>query len=292
MYHHLTAVLCVLTLTGCGDWGRVPKSGAVVASGHGGLSVTTDELIARLAEQPAFVRAGYSTMERKKELLDTAVRFEVLAQEAERLGLDRDPEVISAQRKVMVQKLVQQRMQAASPPITEGELTRYYEAHRAEYQQPKRLRLQALEFDAPAGAPERAQVGARARQALQSGQPFEAVAAAFSEARAAADEPGLQTGEALSERYGPAAAAALLMLSKSEVSEVLETPAGLVIARVLEVQEAGPKPMQLVRAQIENTLQRARRAQAFEAWVASLKDGAAVSIDERALEALQLGATP
>ena len=125
-------VLCAIALSGCGEWNRLPKPDAIVASGRG-LVVTASEFTTRLEEQPPFVRAGYSTLERKKELLDSMVRFEVLAREAERLGLDRDPEVVEAQQKVMVQKLVQSRLQTGGPVITEAELTRYYEAHQGEF---------------------------------------------------------------------------------------------------------------------------------------------------------------
>lgn len=184
-----TAVLCALTLAGCGDWNSLPSTSVVVASGRGGLKVTAEEFTARLEEQPPFVRAGYSSLERKKELLETVVRFEVLAQEAERLGLDRDPEAVRAQHKVMVQKLVQARLQATGPAITEAEISRYYQAHRAEYLEP-------------------------------------------------------------------------------------------------------PRTLEQVRAQIENKLQREARGRAYEAWVTSLKDRAAVSVDVLALEAIQLSPGP
>ncbi|MDP1823110.1 MAG: peptidylprolyl isomerase [Archangium sp.] len=285
-----TAVLCALTLTACGDWNRLPKPDAIVASGRG-LAVTATEFTARLEEQPPFVRAGYSTLERKKELLDSMVRFEVLAREAERLGLDRDPEVVQAQRKVMVQKLVQSRLQAGDPVITEAELTRYYEDHRGEYQQPKRARLQVIELRAEVGSPDREKKIARARLALaqvKAGQPFGAAVADFSEAPGG--ELEFQTLAELSARYGLLAAEALFALTQSQVSEVLETPDGLLIARVVSVEQAGPRPLDQVRAQLENKLQRDARSRALEEWVTSLKERAAVSVDEQALEAIQVTA--
>jgi peptidyl-prolyl cis-trans isomerase C len=185
----IAVVSSVLLLT-CEVERSVPRGGAVVATGRGGLTITADELVARLEEQPAFVRAGYSSLEKKKELLTSVVRFEALAEEARRQGLDRDPEVLRAMRKLMVQKLVEARQQAAGTPVTEAEVSRYYAEHRAEF------------------------------------------------------SPG--PGEE-------------------------------------------PRPLEEVRAQLENKLQRQQRARAFEAWVRSLEEGAAVTVDERALEAVQLG---
>lgn len=290
--HHLTAaVLCATALSGCGDWNRLPKPDAIVASGRG-LAVTATEFTARLEEQPPFVRAGYSTLERKKELLDSMVRFEVLAREAERLGLDRDPEVVQAQRKVMVQKLMQSRLQAGGPVIAEAELTRYYEEHRGEYLQPKRARFQVIELRAAAGSPDREKKHARARLALtrvKAGQPFGAAVAEFSdEATASAGELEWQTLAELSDRYGLLVAEALWALPESEVSEVLETAEALLIARVISLEQAGPRPFEQVRAQLENKLQRDARSRALEVWVTSLRDRAAVSVDEHALDAIQL----
>ena len=277
MRHLTIAVVSLLTLT-CGDGRSLPKGGAVVATGRGGLKITADELSARLEEQPPFVRASYGSLERKKELLDAVVRFEVLAQEAQRQGLDQDPEVLHAMRKVMVQKLVQARQQAAAPALSEVELTRYYEDHRAEYLQLPRVGLQVLVFSSSAGGQ-----AARALAQVRAGQPFEAAMTEFS-----GSQHELQTREELSGRYGLRAAEALLALDPSQVSEVLETPEGLVIARVTDVQRATARPFEQVRAQIENKLQRERRARGFEAWVTSLREAAALSVDERALEGVEL----
>ena len=62
---------------------------------------------ARMAEQSEQVRARYATPEKRREFLDSLIRFEVLAAEARRQGLERDPEVARTLEKVMVQRLVQ-----------------------------------------------------------------------------------------------------------------------------------------------------------------------------------------
>jgi peptidyl-prolyl cis-trans isomerase C len=83
--------------------------GPVLARGRG-IAVTEADFRAKLAEQSPFARAYDGTMERKKELLETVIRFELLAKEAEEQGLDRDPEVRAAARRIMVQKLLRKRL--------------------------------------------------------------------------------------------------------------------------------------------------------------------------------------
>jgi peptidyl-prolyl cis-trans isomerase C len=81
------------------------RQGPVLARG-GGIAVTEADFRAKLAEQSTFARAYDGTLERKKDLLETVIRFELLAKEAEDQGLDKDPEVRAALRRLMVQKLL------------------------------------------------------------------------------------------------------------------------------------------------------------------------------------------
>src|SRR5512147_2020752 len=104
------------------------KKGPLVAKGNG-IAITADEFKARLDEQSPFIRARYTTLDRKKEFLDSLIRFEVLAHEAEKQGLAKDPDVQNTLKKIMVQKLVQKNFQdqAGANDIPEPELQKYYD---------------------------------------------------------------------------------------------------------------------------------------------------------------------
>lgn len=96
---------------------------------HPTTMTLADQLRARIDEQPPLLRARFSSPEMKKELLESMVRFELLAGEARKRGLDKDPEVQEGVRKLMVQRLLrsafdEQPGQAAG----EDELRRYYAA--------------------------------------------------------------------------------------------------------------------------------------------------------------------
>src|SRR5690348_3702459 len=69
----------------------------------------------------------------RRELIDGMVRFELLAQAADRAGLMQDPDVIHAQRQIAVTKLVNQTLGAAASPesITSDDVAREYAARRA-----------------------------------------------------------------------------------------------------------------------------------------------------------------
>src|SRR5690349_16839339 len=55
----------------------------------GATTITVGEFADRLSSQSPYLRARYSSPERKREFLDNMVRFELLAIEAEKRGLDK-----------------------------------------------------------------------------------------------------------------------------------------------------------------------------------------------------------
>src|SRR5260370_850811 len=58
------------------------------------VRITIGEFQERLNRQSPYIRARYTSLEKKKEFLATQIQFEVLAKEAYRRGLDKDPEVV------------------------------------------------------------------------------------------------------------------------------------------------------------------------------------------------------
>jgi peptidyl-prolyl cis-trans isomerase C len=143
----LLAVVALAACPGPGDQKKPkkPKTGAVVAV-VGGEDLTVDELQQKLAEQSPFVRARYADPEKKKELLDAQVRFEVLAKEAEARGFADDPEVQEAVKKIIVQKLTREEFdgRVQLKDITDAELQAYFEAHEADYQKPEMVRASVV----------------------------------------------------------------------------------------------------------------------------------------------------
>ena len=88
-------VACALLgtlLAACPGKKSVEKTGPTVAT-VGDDVITADEFKKRLDETSPFLRARYNTLERKKEFLENLIRNDLLAQEAQRRGLDKAPAV-------------------------------------------------------------------------------------------------------------------------------------------------------------------------------------------------------
>ncbi|HSN13849.1 MAG TPA: peptidylprolyl isomerase, partial [Anaeromyxobacteraceae bacterium] len=210
----LPLVLAVAAVAACQGQRGPKKSGPAVARGDG-VVITADEFKSRLKEQSPIIRSRFTTVERKKEFLDGLIRFEVLAAEAERQGLDQDPDVQNAVRKLMVQKLVQKYFQdgAGGKDVPEADLRAYYDKNKAEYYRPARVRIAAVSFFAAQGAPERAAKATAARQAAaeikaqvaKNPLAFGQLAQKLSEdaaTRAIGGDLGFKSLEELSKAYG------------------------------------------------------------------------------------------
>jgi peptidyl-prolyl cis-trans isomerase C len=305
MRRFLVLGLCALAVACQPQRGNQKKSGAPVARGAG-FTITTDEFKARIDEQSPFIRARYSTLERKKEFLDNLIRQEVLAVEAERQGLDKDPDVRATLRKIMVQKLVQKKFaqDAASPPsVPEADLQKYYDEHRAEYVRPRKVRVHAVVFNAPAGSPDRAKKLALAKKALLKVQAeekknplaFAQVVAEYSEdaaTKATAGDLQFRTHDELEQAYSKPVAEAAFALKPGETSGVVQSPTGLYLLRFVGEQPEVNRSFDQMRMQIANKLSRERKTKEFDEWLKGLKEKAKITVDEKALETVEVAAAP
>src|SRR5256885_9098517 len=100
------AAFAVASIAGCK---RDGKHGPVIAR-VGNVPITAEESKRRLDETSPFLRARYNTIERKKEFLESLIRNELLAQEAERQGLDKSPAVREQVKRAMIQELTKKQL--------------------------------------------------------------------------------------------------------------------------------------------------------------------------------------
>ena len=122
--------------------GLTPQQAAATLVQVGDTTITVGEFAQRLAEQSPYLRARYNSPERRREFLENMVRFELLAQEAQRRGLDADPEVRRTRDQVMIQQMMKSEFEdrIRLSDISDAETSSYYEAHRDEFVKPEQVR--------------------------------------------------------------------------------------------------------------------------------------------------------
>jgi peptidyl-prolyl cis-trans isomerase C len=303
MIRRASLAVAVLAVLACSK--SPAKKGPVVASG-GGISITAEELKARLDEQSPMIRSSFQSLDRKKQFLDNMLRFELLAKAAEKEGLANDPDVQFTMKKVMVSKYYQKffQDQGSAKGVPDAEVQKYYDEHQDEFHRPARIHLAHVFLKAEAGSPERAKKAAEAKKLLQKvlAEEKKNPTALASTARDVSEDAAtktvggdlaLKTKAELEQAYGKAFAEAALNLKDNETSaSVLESPHGLHLVRALGRQPELNRPLDEVKPQIAARLGSQRKTKEFDDFVKKLREDAKVQVNDAELEKVAVAAGP
>jgi peptidyl-prolyl cis-trans isomerase C len=296
-----TGFAVVLVLSGCKPTppGQ-QKSGPAVAQGDG-VVVTVAEFQARLDEQSPFLRQRYSTLERKKEFLDSLVKFEILAAAAQKEGYANDPDVQLTMKRAMVQKLVQKKFGEGDPKdVSDADVQKFYDEHKDDFVKAPRVRTTAVlvaatDADKAAKKAQATKLLAQVKAAAKK-DPL----AITNLARASSDDAatkanggdlGFRSEDEYAKQYGPSFAAAAFGTKDGE-DVLVETPQGFWILRVTGRQEGSTRTVDQVKPQIAQRLQRERRTKEFDEYVKKLREDAKVTVNEAELEKIVISSAP
>jgi peptidyl-prolyl cis-trans isomerase C len=253
--------------------------------------ITVGELQERLNRQSPYIRARYTSLEQKKEFLDSLIRFEVLAKEAERRGFDKDPEVIRTMKQVMIQKLMKDEFEVRVTPdsITDPEIQTYYDSHLSEFVKPEEVRASAIVVRSKAQAD---RVAAEAAgDAGKTNKGFRDMVAKYT----SHEETKLRGGDL---RYmtleskdwpKPVVQAVHGLVSTGDVSGVVDAGDGTFwILKQTGRRKAMTRTLPEASQQIRNKLYREKRVDAQKQFIDGLRNKAKISIDEGSLSKVKI----
>jgi parvulin-like peptidyl-prolyl isomerase len=134
--------------------GLTPELAARVLAKVGDHEITLGEYAATLNRMDPFERLRYQSADRRKQLLDELVDLELLAEEARRRGLDKQPETQERVRQMLRDELLTEvRASVPSPSdISEADARRYYDEHRDDFREPERRRVAHIALGSEAEA--------------------------------------------------------------------------------------------------------------------------------------------
>lgn len=259
----------------------------------GERTITERDLQRRIDESSPLVRARYATVERRRELLESMVRNELLLQEARRRHLDEAPEVRAQLDRAMVQELLRT-VATSTPQASDAEVEKVYAENRGEYLRP--ATIQASHIFLVADSRNRSSVRADAeklRREIDERQQRGDGAAFADAARKRSADPGTReaggrlrfmTEEELAATLGVAAAKAILALpTPGNLAGPVEVPSGFEIVRLEMRREGSNRSLAEVRDAIRAQIGRQGQSRIFEQLIHDLHERTGVRIDDAAL---------
>ena len=255
------------------------------------VTITLGEFQERINRQSPYIRARYTSLEQKKDFLDSLIRFEVLAKEAYRRGFDKDPEVVRTMKQVMIQKLTRDEFDAKVTPdsVPDADMKKYYDANLSEYVKPEEVRASAIILKNKAQA-DRVLLEARG-EAGKTNKGFRDLVTKYSQ-----DEDSKQRGGDL--RYfsvdgkdvpPPIAKAAFALVNTGDVSPVVDAGNGTYyILKQTGRRKSLTKTFDDAKAQIRNKLFREKRIQAQKDFVDGLRAQAKIQINDANLAKVRI----
>lgn len=242
--------------------------------------MTQDEFMEQVRSLPKELRA--IAIERKKEFLEDMLSERLLVREAEKRGVEKDPEVQhlmeAARRKILLAKLMEQEVDGKLQ-LGKDEARAYYDAHQEEFMTPLLLRASHILVKTEEEAH-------RIRQRVLDGESFEDLARAHSTDTTASrggDIGFFQKGQLVREFE-----VAALALKPGDLGEVVRSSFGHHVIKLTDRLEPSLREFRAVRGAIEERLLNQKRSDLLKALIEKLKNDHKVQLDETALEALQL----
>lgn len=263
--------------------GLTPEQASQVLVKVGETTITVGEFADRLAEQSPYLRARYNSPERRREYLDNLVRFELMALEAERRGLDELPEVERTRKQVMIQQMMKDQFEdeVQLSDITDEEIRRYYEQHGDEFHKPEQVRASHILIK------NRADAQRVLREVLQNESDvnfFRRAAEEHNEDAETRDRfgdlrffsrPG--EGEDQAQVPDPVAEAAFSIPQIGKIHpQLVETDAGFHIVKLTGRRAALHRSLEEARRPIQNRLWRERREERVQEFIEGVREEAQV----------------
>ena len=280
-----TLVSVLALVAPCAAWAGDDEDAPVIAEVNGFL-ITVDDF----QRTAARMRAPDDPMDEafKREVLEEVVSEFLLYEQALKQDIDEDPKI----RKMMVNTLLKRDVYGTLDPsgISEEELRSYFDAHKEEFVVPEKVQIKRIEIRIVNYASRNAALlfaEDLQRQATQDPSRFKELAQAYSScpyARRGGDlgfvgrkgKPGVDEG----------VIDLAFTLAKGEVSPVVEIDEGFYFLYIPNRRERVERTFEQMRGSVLRKVKSNRYNDLYDGYIAGLREGATIRVDEGALGAI------
>ncbi len=223
-----------------------------------------------------------------EEVMDTIrdiARRQNVSLDALKQALDKEGTTLEAYRNEIREQMVRMRILRrdvrSKIAISEEEIGAYYLKHREEYEGKEAVRIKQILLPYPSGIDEEGKKKLREqaetiRKRIMAGEPFDLMAATYSQGPAAAqggDLGFIEKGLML-----PEVDRVAFSLKQDEVSELVESSLGLHLLKLVDKRGAGVKPIEAVRQEIVDRLEEGKLEVKYEDWMEGLRKRSHIEI--------------
>jgi len=208
-----------------------------------------------------------------------------MTMEALQQSLSREGTTFEAYKKDMRDSMVRMRLLRrevrSKITVSDEEIGEYYSLHRDDYEGKDAVRLKHILLLFPKNMDSNAKAKLQADamdilKRLKAGDSFDQLAARFSQGPAASS--GGDVGFVEKGAMLPEVEKAAFSLDKDSISNLIESPVGFHIIKVIDRRGAGVKPIETVREEIKSKLEDEKLDKKFDSWVSELRAKSLVEI--------------
>ena len=273
--------------------GLTPEQAAQPVAKVGTQVITAGELAERLAAQPAYLRPKFNSPEERKRFLDAMVHFELMAQEATRLGLDKGEEMDAIRAEALLETFVEEKImkQVAAMPTDDAALREYFEKRRHVFVHPAGRRAIVASFDTLRDAKKaHATLKRLSRDAIaKNGLPEPFTFTAMFDEEGQSDAAGADAVDPQPLPKPVVEAAFALTSSKEMGPDPVEAEDRFYVIRWAGSRSPRNDTFERVRGDLAAQLRMEREAEARQAVLDALLKDAEVEVVEDAVEAIRKG---
>ena len=243
-----------------------------VAARVNGRQIDVDSINRTVAGMDARERRSESAT--RRDVLSRMIDEELLVQHALDSGAaETSPEVRAALVRSAITRV---NAEAAAEPISEGELTEYFEGHKQVYATAARFDVTPFYFESHDADAAQSRATA-ARAAIQAGTPFEQLLNTSD--RPPFDSPSQQiTPRTLANYFGPATADAVDNLAPGQTTQITQLGSGVVFIYLNNKIPGEVPSLASIRDLVAADAMRERQEHALETLLASLHQAARIEL--------------
>jgi peptidyl-prolyl cis-trans isomerase C len=244
------------------------------------MSISMVEFHQMLEKQPLEGKMKLLSEKGTRDFLENyVIPREVLYQEAQKRGLDKDKEILTkiedTRRVILIEALLEEVLRG-KVEVSEQEIQRYYKENQALFTEPQEIKIRHIVVNSEPALKEVA-------TKLSKGENFEKLASTYNVGNFKEDGGNLgyiRRGQ-LAPPFAQFEEAAFSLKKRGEISEVVNTPYGYHIIRLEDMRGTALRPLNQVKERIRFFLQPKKKQDAYLEYVKEAKSKAKILINEK-----------